>query len=49
MGNESHGISPHHLSIADQFLMIPIRNIESLNVAMAFGIIAFEINKQLKL
>lgn len=49
MGNESHGISPHHLSIANQFLMIPIRNIESLNVAMAFGIIAFEINKQLKL
>lgn len=49
MGNESHGISSHHLEISDISLMIPIQNIESLNVAIAFGIIAFEINKQLKL
>jgi RNA methyltransferase, TrmH family len=49
MGNESHGVSQTHLEICDQLLMIPIQNIESLNVAIAFGIIAFEINKQLKL
>lgn len=49
MGNESHGVSQTHLEICDQFLIIPIQNIESLNVAIAFGIIAFEINKQLKL
>jgi TrmH family RNA methyltransferase len=49
MGNESHGVSEAHLALCDQFLMIPMQHIESLNVAIAFGIVAFEINKQLKL
>jgi TrmH family RNA methyltransferase len=44
-GNESHGIQKHHLALCDHYVMIPITNIESLNVAIAFGIIAFTISK----
>jgi TrmH family RNA methyltransferase len=44
-GNESHGIQQHHLALCDHYVMIPIANIESLNVSIAFGIIAFAISK----
>ena len=39
LGNEAHGISPDVAKLADVFVKIPIDNIDSLNVAVAGGIL----------
>ena len=40
LGNEAHGLSPHIKSLLDERITIPkIGNIESLNVAVAGGVI----------
>lgn len=39
LGNESHGVSSPTLSISSNHVMIPIKNIDSLNVAVAGGIL----------
>lgn len=41
IGNESHGISPGILAIANGEVTIPMKQIDSLNVAVAFAIIAY--------
>ena len=43
-GNESHGINKSIISLLDKELLIPAKNnmIDSLNVAVAFGIILSE-------
>lgn len=47
LGNEGQGIHPHLLSVADQTLHIPGGGrVESLNVSVAFGIIAGEYHRQ---
>jgi TrmH family RNA methyltransferase len=49
LGNESKGISPQIESIIDRFIHIPGRgNAESLNVAIAGGIICSERSRQLE-
>lgn len=44
LGNESHGISKHSKSISDQEVIIPINNIDSLNVSVAGGILMNKIH-----
>ena len=39
LGNESHGVSQETLDLADEKVIIPISNIDSLNVAVAGGIL----------
>ena len=39
LGNEAHGISPEIAKMSDVFVKIPIENIDSLNVAVAGGIL----------
>jgi 23S rRNA (guanosine2251-2'-O)-methyltransferase len=47
MGSEDAGISEEYLKLCDQKVMIPLRGeIESLNVAVAAGIILFEAVRQ---
>lgn len=46
MGNEIKGVSPSVLKRADKIISLPMfGKKESLNVAVAFGIAAYEINK----
>jgi len=42
LGNEGHGISEDVKSISDGALHIPTRNVESLNVSVAGGILMYE-------
>ncbi|MDD4346502.1 MAG: RNA methyltransferase [Desulfitobacteriaceae bacterium] len=47
VGNEANGLSPLFRDLAQQHLKIPMdNNIESLNVAMATGILLYEIVRQ---
>lgn len=43
-GNEGSGISKEVLDISDEFLKIKIKNIESLNVAIAFSIVMYNLS-----
>ena len=43
LGNESHGVSKDVLSLADSKVIIPIQNIDSLNVALAGAILMYKI------
>ena len=45
IGNEGKGVSEEILAISDDYLKIPIKNIDSLNVAIATSIILFENSK----
>jgi TrmH family RNA methyltransferase len=50
VGNEAHGLSPQARALAEQTLSIPLANqVESLNAAMATGILLFEAVRQLHL
>ena len=44
LGNESHGVSKEVRLLADQEVIIPISNIDSLNVAVAGGILMNKIH-----
>ena len=44
LGNESHGVSKDSLALADLEVIIPIKNIDSLNVAVAGGILMNKIH-----
>ena len=44
LGNESHGVSKDIRSLADKEIIIPIKNIDSLNVAVAGGILMNKIH-----
>ena len=47
LGNESRGVTPEIQKISDKFLKIPLSgNMESLNVAVAAGILFYSLNKQ---
>jgi 23S rRNA (guanosine2251-2'-O)-methyltransferase len=47
VGSEAHGISPELLAQADQHVIIPMMgHVTSLNVAVATGIILYEIRRQ---
>jgi 23S rRNA (guanosine2251-2'-O)-methyltransferase len=47
VGHEVKGVSPSALKLSDAIIEIPMHGKkESLNVAVAFGIAAYEINKQ---
>lgn len=48
LGNESRGLSPVLLSLADIRTRISISEIESLNVAVAAGIVLYEASRKLK-
>jgi RNA methyltransferase, TrmH family len=48
-GNESHGVSKVFLEKAKQTVHIDMSHIDSLNVAIAHGIITYVLSKQLKL
>lgn len=45
IGNESNGISSEVLKYADKKIIIPIKNIESLNASIATSIIMWEMSK----
>jgi len=45
IGNEGNGVSKEILNISDDYLKIPIKNIDSLNVAIATSIILYENSK----
>ena len=45
LGNEGHGVSKEILELADQRVRIDIKNIESLNVAVAGAIAMYELSK----
>ena len=46
IGNETAGVDPAILAMADKLLAIPMRGIkDSLNVATAFGIAAYTLTK----
>lgn len=50
VGNEAHGLSPQARALAEHTLSIPLANqVESLNAAMATGILLFEAVRQLRL
>lgn len=44
LGNESHGVNKETRLLADQEIIIPINNIDSLNVAVAGGILMNKIH-----
>ncbi len=44
LGNESHGVSKESITLADKEIIIPIKNIDSLNVAVAGGILMNKIH-----
>ena len=47
LGGEGAGVSPETVALADQTLSIPMRApVESLNVATAAAIIAYEAQRQ---
>jgi TrmH family RNA methyltransferase len=47
LGSEGHGLSKAELAPTDESLLIPMENgVESLNVAVAAGIILFEAKRQ---
>jgi TrmH family RNA methyltransferase len=47
MGNEGAGVSPDLDAMADSRVQIPLcGGVESLNVAVAFGIIAFALKER---
>lgn len=49
MGNEGEGITPAVLSLADERVRIPLQGeMKSLNVAVAFGILAFAAQSKIK-
>lgn len=49
IGNEAHGLSSQARALADRVLSIPLANqVESLNAAMATGILLFEAVRQLR-
>ena len=49
VGNEVDGVSPHVVALADGALEIPMHGVkESLNVAVACGILLYEIVRRLK-
>ncbi|HEX7737237.1 MAG TPA: RNA methyltransferase [Ktedonobacteraceae bacterium] len=49
IGNEAHGLSPQARALATRALSIPLANqVESLNAAMATGILLFESARQLR-
>lgn len=45
LGNEAHGVSKEILDLADKRVRIDIKNIESLNVAIAGAIAMYELSK----
>ena len=45
LGNEAHGVSKEILELADKRVRIDIKNIESLNVAVAGAIAMYELSK----
>ena len=45
IGNEGNGVSKKILDISNEYLKIPIKNIDSLNVAIATSIILYENSK----
>lgn len=47
IGNEAHGIDPQLLALADEVVQIPLRQgVESLNAAVATGILLYEAHRQ---
>lgn len=47
LGNEALGVSPEALALADEIVEIPMLGFKnSVNVAVAFGIVAYEIQRQ---
>lgn len=47
VGHEVHGVAPEILDLADQVVEIPMAGIKhSLNVAVSFGVLAFEVRRQ---
>ena len=47
LGNEALGVSPEVLSLADEIVEIPMLGYKnSINVAVAFGIVVYEIQRQ---
>ena len=46
LGNEAHGVSIDTLKLSDAVVEIPIEGMESLNVAIAGGILMYELNKK---
>ena len=44
LGNEAHGVNKDTRLLADQEIIIPIKNIDSLNVAVAGGILMNKIH-----
>jgi len=47
LGNEALGVSPEALSLADEIVEIPMLGYKnSINVAVAFGIVVYEIQRQ---
>ncbi len=48
LGNEAHGVTPETLELADKKVKIPMHDMESLNVAVAGGILMYELNKNSK-
>jgi tRNA G18 (ribose-2'-O)-methylase SpoU len=47
LGNERHGVEPRHIAMCDAVVQIPCRGVKnSLNVATAFGICAYEMTRQ---
>lgn len=46
LGNEGNGVSEELLALTDQNVYIPIKNAESLNVAIAGGILMYHYSKQ---
>ena len=46
IGNEAHGIDEDLIKLADDIISIPMaRNIESLNAAIAFAIMAYHLEQ----
>ncbi len=47
MGHEVRGVSEQLLDLADQVVEIPMAGVKhSLNVAVSFGVLAFEIRRR---
>ena len=47
IGNEGHGLKPETAALADCFIRIPMKGqVESLNAAMAAGILMYEAVRQ---
>ena len=46
LGSEDRGISKGIINLCDETVSIPIQNIDSLNVSVAFSVIAYEAKRQ---